>query len=103
MSIVLVGISHHEAPVELRERAALDPTRAGELARTLAAGGSEAVCLSTCNRTELYLADESAEAAERKRRRHSSRSSPTWAPRSIASATKQPRCISFVSPPGSTR
>jgi glutamyl-tRNA reductase len=66
MSIVLVGISHHEAPVELRERAALDPKRAGALARTLATGGSEAVCLSTCNRTELYLADESAEAAEEK-------------------------------------
>ena len=66
MSIVLVGISHHEAPIELRERAALDPKRAGALARTLATGGSEAVCLSTCNRTELYLADESAEAAEEK-------------------------------------
>ena len=66
MSIVLVGISHHEAPIELRERAALDPKRAGALAQTLATGGSEAVCLSTCNRTELYLADESAEAAEEK-------------------------------------
>jgi glutamyl-tRNA reductase len=66
MSIVLVGISHHEAPIELRERAALDPKRAGALAQTPAKGGSEAVCLSTCNRTELYLADESAEAAEEK-------------------------------------
>jgi glutamyl-tRNA reductase len=66
MSIVLVGISHHEAPIELRERAALDPKRGGALAQTLATGGSEAVCLSTCNRTELYLADESAEAAEEK-------------------------------------
>jgi glutamyl-tRNA reductase len=66
MSIVLVGISHHQAPVELRERAALDRERAAELAATLAGGRSEAVCLSTCNRTELYLADESAEAAEKK-------------------------------------
>ena len=66
MSIVLVGISHHRAPVELRERAALDPKRASELARTLAGERSEAVCLSTCNRTELYLADESAEGAEEK-------------------------------------
>src|SRR2546429_80573 len=61
MSIVLVGISHHQAPVELRERAALDPERAAKLARTLAGDRSEAVCLSTCNRTELYLADESPE------------------------------------------
>ena len=28
MSIVLVGISHHKAPVELRERAALDSKHA---------------------------------------------------------------------------
>jgi glutamyl-tRNA reductase len=66
MSIVLVGISHHQAPVELRERAALDPERAAELARTLAGERSEAVCLSTCNRTELYLADESPDGAEEK-------------------------------------
>jgi glutamyl-tRNA reductase len=66
MSVVLVGISHHQAPVELRERAALDPERARELARRLAGERGEAVCLSTCNRTELYLADESAEEAERK-------------------------------------
>jgi glutamyl-tRNA reductase len=66
MSIVLVGISHHQAPVELRERAALDPQRAAELAGTLAGERGEAVCLSTCNRTELYLADEAPEAAEDK-------------------------------------
>jgi glutamyl-tRNA reductase len=66
MSVVLVGISHHRAPVELRERAALDPQRAGELAHRLAGEQGEAVCLSTCNRTELYLAHESAEEAEQK-------------------------------------
>jgi glutamyl-tRNA reductase len=66
MSVVLVGISHHQAPVELRERAALDLDRATELASRLAGDRGEAVCLSTCNRTELYLADESAEEAERK-------------------------------------
>jgi glutamyl-tRNA reductase len=66
MSVVLVGISHHRAPIELRERAALDSKRAAELAGRLAGEHGEAVCLSTCNRTELYLADESAEEAERK-------------------------------------
>jgi glutamyl-tRNA reductase len=66
MSVVLVGISHHRAPIELRERAALDSKRAAELAGRLASEHGEAVCLSTCNRTELYLADESAEEAERK-------------------------------------
>jgi glutamyl-tRNA reductase len=65
VSIVLVGISHHQAPIELRERAALEPERARELARRLAGDAGEAVCLSTCNRTELYLAGQSAEDAER--------------------------------------
>jgi glutamyl-tRNA reductase len=66
MSVVLVGISHHQAPIELRERAALDPQRASELARQLAGANGEAVCLSTCNRTELYLASSSADEAERR-------------------------------------
>jgi len=66
MRIVLVGVSHHQAPVELRERAALDRDQAAELARRLTGESGEAVCLSTCNRTELYIADESAEDAERR-------------------------------------
>jgi glutamyl-tRNA reductase len=66
MSVVLVGISHHQAPVELRERAALDPERARDLAQRLAGERGEAVCLSTCNRTELYLAEDADDEAERK-------------------------------------
>jgi glutamyl-tRNA reductase len=66
MSVVLVGISHHQAPVDLRERAALDLPHAADLAARLAGPDGEAVCLSTCNRTELYLADESGEDAERR-------------------------------------
>src|SRR5262249_10052664 len=66
LGVVLSGIPRHQAPVARREGAALDPERAGELARTLAGERGEAVCLSTCNRTELYLADESADEAERK-------------------------------------
>ncbi len=60
MTLSLVGISHHVAPVELRERVALDVSASGALAQKLA-GEGEAVCLSTCNRTEIYLAgaDES--------------------------------------------
>jgi glutamyl-tRNA reductase len=63
-ALVLVGVSHHRTPVELRERAALDLERGGELARRLAGERGEAVCLSTCNRTELYVVDESADEAE---------------------------------------
>jgi len=63
--LVLVGTSHHHAPVELRERVALEREAAQALAAQLAEGGREAICLSTCNRTELYVAADDAEAAER--------------------------------------
>jgi glutamyl-tRNA reductase len=64
MRLVLVGISHHRAPIELRERVALDGEAASQLAAALAGEGGEAVCLSTCNRTEVYLAHADAAAAE---------------------------------------
>jgi glutamyl-tRNA reductase len=64
MRLVLVGTSHHHAPVELRELVALDKEQAQALAARLADDGHEAVCLSTCNRTELYLASPDAEEAE---------------------------------------
>lgn len=61
MSVVMVGLSHHGAPVEVRERLAF--TNEGALTDALrslrqALGDrGECVLLSTCNRTELYLAD----------------------------------------------
>jgi len=60
--LVLVGTSHHRAPVELRERVAFDREQAHSLAERLGA----AVCLSTCNRTELYLEAEDGDDAERR-------------------------------------
>ena len=58
-SLTLVGVSHHRAPIELRERVALDLDACRALAQQLAQLlGGEAVVLSTCNRTELYLARE---------------------------------------------
>jgi glutamyl-tRNA reductase len=63
MSLVLVGTSHRLSPVEERELVAFDLAGAAALARGLALEG-EAVCLSTCNRTELYLVDTDPEAAE---------------------------------------
>jgi glutamyl-tRNA reductase len=64
MRLVLVGTSHRLAPVELRERIALNERRAAEVAAGLGSEGTEAVCLSTCNRTELYLAASDADEAE---------------------------------------
>jgi glutamyl-tRNA reductase len=65
MHLVLVGTSHHHAPVELREQVALDRDQAQALAARLAEDGREAVCVSTCNRTELYIAAPDAGEAER--------------------------------------
>jgi glutamyl-tRNA reductase len=62
--LLLIGTSHHRAPVEVRERVAFAPRAAAELAHTLA-GEGEAVCLSTCNRTELYLVGADEAAADR--------------------------------------
>jgi glutamyl-tRNA reductase len=65
MRLALVGISHHRAPVEVRERVAVDLEHAASLSRSLA-NGCEAVVLSTCNRTEVYLAAREAADLERR-------------------------------------
>jgi glutamyl-tRNA reductase len=64
MNLLLVGTSHRLAPIEIRERVAVDPDGAAELGSRLADGG-EAVCLSTCNRTEVYVAAEEPVEADR--------------------------------------
>ena len=65
MQLLLVGVSHRTAPIELRER--LDFS-AGGVDRALAAlAGStmhqEATIVSTCNRVELYVGCHDIEAA----------------------------------------
>jgi len=60
--LLLLGTSHRVAPVELRERVALTGRQAANIATALCAERqiSEAVAISTCNRTELYLVGEPA-------------------------------------------
>ena len=55
--LLAIGVSHKTAPVEVRERLALPEARAKEFVRELrgTADVREAVTISTCNRTELYL------------------------------------------------
>ena len=55
--LLALGVSHKTAPVEVRERLALLDARAAEFLRDLrgTADVREAVAISTCNRTELYL------------------------------------------------
>src|SRR5256884_2223420 len=58
MSIAVVGVNHRTAPLEVRERFAHEPREVpASLARVLAAGAGGGVLLSTCNRTEFYLAE----------------------------------------------
>lgn len=58
MHLLLVGLSHKTAPVELRERVDFHVHGINRALEALAARGStrEAVVLSTCNRAELYVA-----------------------------------------------
>jgi glutamyl-tRNA reductase len=64
MHLIVVGLSHRTAPVELRERVDFQG-RAESALRALAARGStdEAVVLSTCNRAELYAVCQDSAAA----------------------------------------
>lgn len=55
--LLSLGISHKTAPVALRERLAFSDADAGEFLRHAVATAEvrEAVVISTCNRTEVYL------------------------------------------------
>ena len=64
--LLAFGISHKTAPVALRERLALGDRERRALLADLVAGDDvgEAVAMSTCNRTEVYLAVDDPVAAE---------------------------------------
>ncbi len=57
MPLIALGINHLTAPVSLREQVAFDEDAAGPalLELTREPGVEEAMILSTCNRTELYV------------------------------------------------
>jgi glutamyl-tRNA reductase len=56
VTLLVLGLSHHKAPVELLELVAVDQSSAAALEGAALAGEHvrEAMALSTCNRTELY-------------------------------------------------
>jgi glutamyl-tRNA reductase len=65
MPLHALGINHHSAPLEVREKLAFPPERQPDALADLAAqpGVAEAVLVSTCNRTEIYCrADDPAVA-----------------------------------------
>ena len=65
MALIVVGVSHHGASLEVRERLTYRTSEVhGILDRVRAtADVREAVLLSTCNRTELYVVEGDREAA----------------------------------------
>jgi glutamyl-tRNA reductase len=59
--LILIGVNHKTAPIELRERIAISRDELPEATRALAAlpGVSECMIVSTCNRVEMLAAVES--------------------------------------------
>jgi len=64
--LLALGISHKTAPVAVRERVALTEAAARDLLKDLVSGEEidEAVAISTCNRTEVYMVVSDPVAAE---------------------------------------
>src|SRR3984957_4492553 len=60
MNIVLLGLNHKTAPIELRERLAVAPQELEQATRSLvqAPGVLEGMILSTCNRVELLTSQQ---------------------------------------------
>jgi glutamyl-tRNA reductase len=65
VSLVVVGLNHRTAPVELLERMAIQPAGLRKALHSLSTGDdvSDVVLLSTCNRTEVYVRAERFHAA----------------------------------------
>jgi glutamyl-tRNA reductase len=69
VGLTVVGLSHHTAPLDVRERFVCGGEVVTALRGALGGDDAHALLLSTCNRTELYIAsaagDEAAIAAKR--------------------------------------
>lgn len=67
MALIVVGVSHTTAPIEVREKLALRPWEALHSLARLREDRliREGVVLSTCNRTEIYAVEENDGAAAR--------------------------------------
>ena len=65
MHLFLLGVSHRTAPVDLRERLDFSSRDVGAAVEALATrlSAPETVVLSTCNRSEIYVASEEPDRA----------------------------------------
>jgi glutamyl-tRNA reductase len=73
-SLVLLGVNHTTAPIEVRERLAIPLARLADATRTLAhqPGIREALILSTCNRVEFITIQDTNQAHTAEGRIHES-------------------------------
>ncbi|HEY3134126.1 MAG TPA: glutamyl-tRNA reductase [Gemmatimonadaceae bacterium] len=64
MALIVVGVSHTTAPIDVREKLAFRPWEALHALSRLRGDGliREGVVLSTCNRTEIYAVEENGDA-----------------------------------------
>jgi glutamyl-tRNA reductase len=67
MALIVAGVNHATASIEVREKLAFRPSEAlAELAQLRAGGiAREGVVLSTCNRTEVYLVQDQGDALDK--------------------------------------
>src|SRR5688572_13436432 len=65
MHVFLLGVSHQTAPIDVREQLDFSSRDVGAAVEALAAhySAGEAVVLSTCNRSEIYVASDDPERA----------------------------------------
>lgn len=64
MHITVFGLNHTTAPIEIRERFHISEENLSEFLKRLHSEGlGETVVLSTCNRTEIYIASEDIDRA----------------------------------------
>lgn len=56
MQLNLIGINHQTAPLAMREKAAVSSSRLADSLTSLRSHVPQGIILSTCNRTEIYIA-----------------------------------------------
>lgn len=66
MNLLLLGLNHHDTPVQVRERLAVTPNHLPELLRALrdSPGVNQVAIVSTCNRFEVYAAVDDVAAQQ---------------------------------------
>ena len=64
MALIVAGVNHLTAPIEIREKLAYRASETGDVLSTLRerSEARESVILSTCNRTEFYVSEDTEAA-----------------------------------------